>query len=147
MLSAPREIRRQGEHAAQEADGVVQVLGPEEGRVAAVVLDDEHPNQEARRQWGQAEGDPVGISGANVHRGAHGQKAADGDQGLEDARADDRGLEARDALFESERTEGGKGRLGGCIHPEGSSMARARSPRASDDRRTPEHLCSTVIFR
>ena len=56
---APEIVRRQREYADHPTDPVVGAAPAEERAVAAIVLDHEQADEEARRRNGQEEDEPV----------------------------------------------------------------------------------------
>ena len=74
MGAAPEIVRRQRQHADDAADPVVAPFAPEEGAVAAVVLDHEQPHQEAGRRHRDQErrppvAEPADEPGCGPERG------------------------------------------------------------------------------
>jgi hypothetical protein len=70
MLAAPLGVGGEGEQAAELTEQVVQPARTEKRAVAAIVLNDEDANEQARGRNSERGGQPIGNMQRPVHRGA-----------------------------------------------------------------------------
>lgn len=85
MIASPVIVRREGHNADGSADPIVRNTTAEERPVAAVMLDHEETNEQARRGHCQQQNDPMAAGNDNQHQSPDDKERYRCDHQLENA--------------------------------------------------------------